>query len=322
MQLSSIEYGHITLDSVVPSEFSEFVLPGGKAGFAKGEFGKILFQKIRINEVTFFYNIYKIEKDISLDFRCSPGMMQAHVALKNDSRYCIQGTGDVCLAEGEYNVLDASSIEGTLSLEHDHEYRSFHVIYPQEYLLEFLPLFPKLEEWFSSDWSKPRLLFKANPGLTSDQKQIIDNILRWNYTDEMQHLYLELIIKEFLLLSLIPIGQQITPVTGLSRRSVQLIHESKYLLETTIAQQMTIAAIAKKLGIDEPKLKRGFRKIFGLPMSDYFVQTKMKIAEKLLLETNKPLKEIARLAGYSTKQSFLAAFKKYFDHTPGAFRKK
>ncbi|MEI9809095.1 MAG: helix-turn-helix domain-containing protein [Bacteroidota bacterium] len=47
----------------------------------------------------------------------------------------------------------------------------------------------------------------------------------------------------------------------------------------------------------------------------------MQAARSLLLETDKPLKEIASLTGYSTKQSFMNAFKKYFNDTPGSFRK-
>jgi two-component system response regulator YesN len=56
-------------------------------------------------------------------------------------------------------------------------------------------------------------------------------------------------------------------------------------------------------------------------MFDYLVKTRMQMARDLLLETDKPIKEIAALTGYSTKQSFLNAFKRYFHDTPGSFRK-
>ena len=75
------------------------------------------------------------------------------------------------------------------------------------------------------------------------------------------------------------------------------------------------------MGMNEFKLKAGFKQVFGISMFDYLIKKRMQEARSLLLETDKPIKEIASLTGYSTKQSFLNAFKKYFHDTPGSFRK-
>jgi AraC-like DNA-binding protein len=321
LSMNSFTHGPVILGSWVPAELSGLVLPGSETGYVQGAFGKILLQEIHLGELTILYNIYQLKKDMALDFHCHPGMMQTYAALKNDCHYYIKETGDFCLTESQFNILDASDIKGTQFLEHDREYRSFHVIYSPEILDELLPLFPVLEEWFASDSSQPRLFFKTNPQLTDELKNIMDDILHCSYTNELRRFYLEIMAREFLFLSIIPAGREITPVTRLSRRSIELIHESKLLLETSFDQRITIALIAKKAGINEFKLKAGFKKIFGISMFDHLIETKMKIAQKLLLETNKPIKEIASLTGYTTTQGFLKAFKKCFHYTPASFRK-
>jgi len=319
--LRSQTYGPIILKPEVPAELSACVLPGSETGFAQGVFGKILLQEIHLDNLVLQYNIYQVKKDLAIDFRCHPGMMQVHVALKNDSHYSIEGIGDLYLAEGQFNILDASSIEGTSFLEQGREYRSFHASYSPEMLDSLLPVFPSLEEWFASDSSQPRLLFKTHPLLTVQLKDIIEDILHCSYTDDLRRLYLELKIKEFLFLSMMPVGQGITPVIWLTKRSIELIHQSKRILENNFDQRITIAELAKQLGIHEFKLKAGFKKVFGVSMFDYLIQTKMQKAKYLLLETDKPIKEIAHLTGYASKQSFLNAFKKYFHNTPGSLRK-
>jgi AraC family transcriptional activator of pyochelin receptor len=321
LTLHSLTYGSISLEPVVPPELYALLLPGSEAVCAQGAFGKILLQEIHLGALVIQYIIYQVRKDLALDFRYHSGMMQTYVALKNDSHYYIQGIGDLYLAEGQFNILDASTIEGTRFLEQGREYRSFHVIYSPEMLDSLLSVFPPLEEWFASDSSQPRLLFKTHPLLTTQLKEIVDNIIHCSYTDELRRFYLELKTKEFLFLSMMPIEQGVTAAIWLTPRSIEMIHESKRMLENNFDQHITIAGMAKQLGINEFKLKAGFKKIFGISLFDYFIQTKMQKAKRLLLETDKPIKEIAHLTGYASKQSFLNAFKKHFHNTPGSLRK-
>ncbi len=314
-------YSSVAIELVAPAEFSALLLPGSKVSFAQGTFGKILLQDIHVKGLTILYNIYQVREDLALDFRSYPGMLQTHVALKNDSHYDIKGIGDFYLEEGRFNILDASHFEGTHFLKSNREYRSFHAICSPEMLDRLLTIFPALEEWFASDSSRPRLLFKINPSLTAELKEIIDSIIYCTYTNDLRRFFLELKIRQFLFLSMSPVGQEIIPVVGLSRRNIELIYESKRLLEKSFDQHTTIATIAKRTEMSEFKLKFGFKKIFGISLSDYLIQSKMEAAKKLLIETNSSLKEIASLTGYASIQSFLRAFKKYFHNTPGSFRK-
>jgi AraC family transcriptional activator of pyochelin receptor len=321
VNLHSITYGPIIMEPGVPEELSSLVLPDSETGYAQGAYGKILFQEIHLGEINIQYNIFQVKKDLAIDFNGYPGMMQIHAALKNNGHYYIDGIGDIYLAEGQFNILDAVNIEGSKFLEHGHEYHSFHATYTPEILDSLLPVFPALEEWFASDSSQPRLLFKTHPLLTVQLKDIIESIIHCSYTDEVRRFYLELKIKEFLFLSMLPLETGITPAIWLTRRSIDLIHESRRMLDNNFDQHIAIADMARQLGINEFKLKAGFKKIFGISMFDYLIQTKMQKAKKLLLETDKPIKEIAHLTGYASKQSFLNAFKKHFHNTPGSLRK-
>ncbi len=321
LRMSSFTYGSITTKPVVPATLAPLVIPGSEVASAEGVYGKILFQQINAGEITILYTIFQLEEDLALDFQSSPGTLQTHVALKNDSHFFIRGIGDLYLAEGQFNILDAPELEGTYYLEGGHEYRTLHVAFSSELLDKLLPVFRYLEQWLASDSPRPRLLFRIHSWLSTQLKDTVDRILHSPYTDELQKFYQELKSREFLFLALTPGSREITPAIRLTRRNVSLIHESKHIIDRDFDQHITIASIAQQTGMNEFKLRAGFKQVFGISMFDYLVKKRMQAARNLLLETDKPIKEIASLTGYATKQSFLNAFKRYFHDTPGSFRK-
>ena len=322
LHMSSFTYGPIMLHPGVPNSLLSASIPGSDASSAEGAYGKILFQKIPAGEITILYNIYQVEEDVAIDFRCTPGAMQTHVALKNDSHYSINGIGELYLAEGQFNMVDSAKLEGSYFLEKGNEYRTLHMIFSSQFLDKLFPAYQYLEEWLASDSPQPRVLFKIHAWLSEQLKNVINNLLYCSYpSDEQRQFYREIKAMEFFCLGLNNGSGEITQAVKLTRRNVELIHASKHIMDTNFDQHITIASIARQTGMNEFKLKAGFKQIFGISMFEYLMKTRMQTARNLLLETDKPIKEIAVLTGYATKQSFLNAFKRYFHDTPGAFRK-
>ena len=321
LRMSSFSFGPIVFQSVVPEEFSSHLIPGAEIASAEGDYGKIFFQEIHAGDITVIYKIYQIKEDLALDFQFTPGMLQAHIALKNDCHYYVRGIGEVYLAEGQFNLLDAPYLEGTVFLEQGKEYRSIHIIFSPAFIEKLLPFFHHFEEWLTSDSTEPRLLFNIHSWLSPQLKDIVDRILHCYFPDEVQGFYRELKISEFLSLALAPVNGETNMPVKLTRRNIALIHESKNILDKSFGEHITVAAVAHQAGLSEMKLKAGFKQVFGISLFDYLMKTRMQVARELLLETDKPIKEIAALTGYATKQSFLNAFKKYFHDTPGSFRK-
>ncbi|MDP4264532.1 MAG: AraC family transcriptional regulator [Bacteroidota bacterium] len=321
LRLSSFTYGPIVASTAIPAELLHLVVPGSEAAFAEGAYGRMLLQEIRAGEITLLYNIYQVKEDIALDFQCSPATLRTHVALKNDSQYYISGFGDLYLAEGQFNITDAPSLDGTYFLEKDNEYRTLHVFFSSGLLDRLLPVFNYLQEWLASESAGPRLLFRVHSWLTPQLKDVIDKIMNCPFSGDVLQYYRELKAREFICLALTPHNGEITASNRLTRRNIEIVRATKNILDKAFDHHVTIASIAQQMGMNEFKLKAGFKQVFGISMFDYLIKKRMQAARNLLLETDKPIKEIASLTGYSTKQSFLNAFKKYFHDTPGAFRK-
>ena len=83
----------------------------------------------------------------------------------------------------------------------------------------------------------------------------------------------------------------------------------------------TLTEISRFVGLNEFKLKRGFKEMFGRTMFAYLAERRLDLALRELLDTDKTAAEIAFGLGYATPQHFGTAFKKRFGVTPKSARK-
>lgn len=71
-----------------------------------------------------------------------------------------------------------------------------------------------------------------------------------------------------------------------------------------------------------PVLNREFKKYFGLTVGELIRKERLLRAEKLLVSTDRTVKEIARQCGFRNGKYFSDAFKKTHDLSPKEFREK
>lgn len=110
-----------------------------------------------------------------------------------------------------------------------------------------------------------------------------------------------------------------TPVAGqLTARELQIMED--YLAGLS-GKAPSVADLAAACGFSERYFSRLFRKMTGIPVSQYIKSAQVSKAKVLLLETDLPLKEIAYRLGYSTSANFSASFRAATGITPGQFRK-
>jgi AraC family transcriptional activator of pyochelin receptor len=93
------------------------------------------------------------------------------------------------------------------------------------------------------------------------------------------------------------------------------------LVNTRLTNPPSLSEVAKLVGLNEYKLKRGFKEMFATTVFAYLTEQRLELAKRSLLETEKTAAEIAFELGYATPQHFHNAFKKRFGVTPNSMRK-
>ncbi|TND07733.1 MAG: AraC family transcriptional regulator [Bacteroidetes bacterium] len=83
----------------------------------------------------------------------------------------------------------------------------------------------------------------------------------------------------------------------------------------------TLKELSRIIGMNEYKLKRAFREVYGNSVFGYLTDYKMELARKELETGQRTASELAYDLGYSSLQHFSKVFRKKFGFPPGAFKK-
>ena len=106
----------------------------------------------------------------------------------------------------------------------------------------------------------------------------------------------------------------------LSTYEKQRLQEARDILSTTFSPPPTIKGLARKIGLNETKFKRGFKKLFGTTIYEYGNYHRMQKALELLQTSELSISDIAQAVGYEYQTSFTAAVKHFFGVTPKQLR--
>jgi AraC-like DNA-binding protein len=107
----------------------------------------------------------------------------------------------------------------------------------------------------------------------------------------------------------------------LSREDISRVMEVESLITRDVFNPAPfIPELAKMVNISETKLKNNFKKVFGVPIYQYFQKARMRAARDVL-ETNKySIKQVALELGYTNLSNFSTAFRKEFGMLPSKLK--
>ncbi|MBE9586624.1 helix-turn-helix transcriptional regulator [Mucilaginibacter sp. JRF] len=105
----------------------------------------------------------------------------------------------------------------------------------------------------------------------------------------------------------------------LTREDIAKLYQARQLVESNIKTPFSILALSKKIGLNDFKLKKGFKEYFGNTVFGYLNNIRMETAYKLL-SNGKSVTEVATTVGYKNPHHFAAAFKKSYQVSPSKIR--
>ncbi len=95
-----------------------------------------------------------------------------------------------------------------------------------------------------------------------------------------------------------------------------LLKVENILLQKYAEQFPSIETLAKTAYMSESKLKKLFKKAFGLALYEYYQKNRMHRAKELLTSRKHNVTQVGSMLGYQNLSNFSTAFKKEFDCLP------
>ncbi len=101
-----------------------------------------------------------------------------------------------------------------------------------------------------------------------------------------------------------------------STRDLKLIERAKDLILNDPSRVPTIPQLARAVGTNTSKLKRGFKFLYGMTIFEFGHRYRMNQALRLLIEDRLSVSEVAASVGYQHQTSFTASFRDFFSMAP------
>jgi AraC-like DNA-binding protein len=157
----------------------------------------------------------------------------------------------------------------------------------------------------------------ADPvGVTPAMQTTLWQILQCPYQGLTRSLYLEAKSIELIALYLEASQPQSSPKSPLSGDDRDRLQFAREILLQRLADPPSLVELARLVGLNDYKLKAGFRQVFGTTVFGYLRQQRLEKARQLLQAQEISVTEAAAAVGYSSQGHFAAAFRKQFGVNP------
>jgi|GEM_PF-832799 AraC-like DNA-binding protein len=318
--------GEVHFSEQIPPELARFKVNRTVIHAARGAYGAMLFQDIPPGDIKAWHSVFRIRHDtIFLVQSATNGhgvMAKLRLLIKTSQLMHAKGYGDIYIQEGQANMLYSPDNQFTHYYKKGKEYISLDILYPLNKLVKWRSLFPDLDQFVAKiEANKPGLLSNKPMYLTANVFSIIHEMMHCRYDEPYHKLYFD--NKASLLLFLL-LMQTLKPEEDYNHqenRHINSIIHAKSIITNDERYHYNISQIAKEVGLNEVKLKKGFKQIFGTGLYGFLLSARLQKAKELLEFTSKTVTEISHLVGYKSTSSFIKVFKNQFGYSPFVWRR-
>lgn len=271
--------------------------------------------------------IYRYKQGLFCKTRLDQPLIELHFQLEGSAK-AIQSSESAIdlkldIQPGEANLIIVPPLSDSFELKEAMGGTIFSIMLSKEYLIDLSNRFPHQLEPVLTKIKQKDFCFLSEQHLriTPRMHAIIQRIRNYDNGHITGSLFLEAQILNLLSLFLAQVEEPISSNGySLSRTDQERIHRAKEILIERLEDPPTLAELAKIVGTNEFKLKRGFKEVFGTTPYAYHLQHKLEQARSYILDTDLTIAEIAYKVGYSDPAHLTNAFRKQYDIRPSDLR--
>jgi AraC-like DNA-binding protein len=233
------------------------------------------------------------------------------------------------LCPGDDEVIRAGRMSLAVTRE---SHRVLEYNAQERVVLVHLHMQPKSIDWFDGETAEqlPIFLRRAinreteywcSQPMTSVMEATLGQLLQCPYQGLTQRLYVESKALELISLCLDHLsGDMPTHKLALKADEIDRIFSAKDILISRITNPPTLLELSRQIGLNDRKLKQGFRQVFGTTVFGYLYGYRMQQAQQLLLMPAATIAGVAQRLGYRSPEAFNVAFRRSFKISPKTYQ--
>lgn len=244
-------------------------------------------------------------------------LITAFPGINSFAQYLIEGS-QIQISSGNNNcLLDKDQVylqrqiqnNFTTSFLQKGTYKILECLYTPSMSQQFAILFP---QWVSN----PIITAMAD----TEMEFAANAITNARLSGQLWNFYIESRVSDILFHILHKTTLPQTSQQPAQSHEIQAVRKAAQLILSDLTKHITIPELAKKVQLNEFKLKKYFKEVHGLAVYEFLIHHRMQKA-KDLLRLDLSIKEVAAMVGYRPSD-FTVVFMQQVGSTPSAFREK
>lgn len=313
------EIDKCSVDSVAISEYDSIR--------STNDFSATSYKKIDFSGIRLLYGKLTFIKPLPLQIENTTPYIEMYFSFSGSREmHFTQSDKRSTIKKGRHNILYIPDTEFYIEPSVDEEENiSLQIQFTRKYFMRFMPTGSSMSSRFITTLNKGNLCILSPKSLkiTPEMYGVLNDIVHCNKKGVIKQLFLETNILKLLLLQF----EQFETTTEkkeykhIKKYDIEKLQMVKTLLEENISYAHSLSELSRKTGLNDFKLKKGFKELFGNTVFGYLHELRMEMAKTMLYDETKTIAEIAGHCGYSYVQSFTTAFRNKYGTTPEKFRR-
>ncbi len=251
-------------------------------------------------------------------------VVRMHFGLKGDYLFTYKQLGRTFdLVGGHHNILYSPEFDMVVQSK-TLEIETFGIQFPTSLFIRFSENANDLLKRFSENVlnGKSTLLSDAWGSIDPPIQQVIEQIIHCKYGGDLRNIFLLSKSVELLVLcaEACSTAEQRKDAFIRSKADKEKLIAVRDLINEKVTDPPNLSQISRMVGLNEYKLKRGFKETFNTTVFGYLAEQRLHLAHRYLQDTQKTAAEISMELGFATPQHFSNAFRKKFGVTPVSVR--
>jgi AraC-like DNA-binding protein len=283
--------------------------------------GKARFSEVHFDGFVMGHGSMEIRQRLHVESNDKLRLIGMHFMLRGEVTANIDGVADNLVTSSQEHsiVYNPDSVEN-LRIEQQPDMKVFGLSFsPEKFMALAANNGPVLDQYAEKVENRQPVYLKRGYRITPKMMQVIEEVTRCHFTGGLKKLFLQSKAIELLALQCEQVEQatmRSAVQDKVTKTDEERIYHARDLLLAHAQNPLSLGELARKAGINEFKLKSGFRKVFDNTVFGYLSDYRLDQARELVREGAMSFTEIAGELGYSSLQHFSNAFRKKFGISP------
>lgn len=155
--------------------------------------------------------------------------------------------------------------------------------------------------------------------MTPEMQNAVSKIFNTKYTGTLRNMFLQSQITELLTHFFAQIS--IEKNGSIKTSEKEKLYNARDIISNNMATPPSLNELSKMIGLNNNKLKKNFKELFGVPVFKYLQNERLEKASELLREGEMNIQEVSWFVGYESVSSFSNAFLQKFGFRPSKLKK-